>query len=439
MITRLVRTSTRTDARLEIFIWDRLLSGPLTGIAISLRWQKYDKLIRGFQNDFSDSVEIFVFVLAKMLQIHRGTRSLESLAYVCTTYPAIKNVANEAIQSIKSLSYSLPRAIQGTLADTVEFDGMKKRYVEREAVKRQISSIIERKEADGTYYVIYGSRGVGKSTVLDSAISGHYGILKIALTRNDGPEFIMRQLTKITGSTNLNPSFDDFKAALRAGKSMLGTIPTIIFEVASGNGPEQVSGIEVIGNFAKSLATVCSCIIVISEVSAVLEFGKFDPFLQFLFIEELTYDQAIEYVKKTQINLTDAEIMKVIDNIGANPAILNRLKAWVMNGLTVDGFITDTFVNVRLQLGAFQHQRILKALKDHPEGVNPLCFKKPRNKGIDLSIPGEACKAMKKAYAIVYRVDLQMYKTVSRAHEVAMRTYDPVVPKKTCWHFFLNK
>ena len=372
-------------------------------------------------------------------KLHHVTRSLESIAYVCTTYPSVKKVANDAIHSIKSLSYSLPCAIQGTRADTAEFDEMKKRYVERESNKKRISAIIERKEADGTYYAIYGSRGVGKSTVLDSAISGLYGILKIALTPSDGPEFIMKELAKITGTTNWNPTFDDFKSALRMGKSLNGTIPTIIFEVARGDGVVQLSAIESIGNFAKSLATVCNCIIVISEASAILEFGKYDPFLQCIFIEELTHDQARDYFKKMKINLTDAEIIKVIDNIGANPAILNRLRAWVENGLPVDDFIDDTLANARLQLRAFQHQRILKALKDHPEGISPSLFKKAKNNGVELSIPAESCEAMKKAYAIIYRVDLQKYKTISRAHEVAMRTYNPIMPTKSCLHFFLKK
>ena len=43
--------------------------------------------------------------------------------------------------------------------------------------------------------------------------------------------------------------------------------------------------------------------------------------------------------------------------------------------------------DARQELVAFQHQQILKALKDHPEGVHPEDFNKLKYEGVDLSNP----------------------------------------------------
>ena len=67
--------------------------------------------------------------------------------------------------------------------------------------------------------------------------------------------------------------------------------------------------------------------------------------------------------------LNDIEIKKVIDNIGSNPGTLEDLGIHMRKGLSIDDFITMTLHFARKDLVAFQHQQILKALKDHRESI----------------------------------------------------------------------
>ena len=119
----------------------------------------------------------------------------------------------------------------------------------------------------------------------------------------------------------------------------------------------------------------------------------------------------------------------MIDKIGANPAVLNNLERWIVAGNSVDKFIEITLRDANIQLVAFQHQQILKALKDHPEGVTPVYFGKLKNEGVDLSKPTQVGVAMKEVNCIVFRKELCKYMMLSKAHEVALRDYNPIVPE----------
>ncbi|MFN9982369.1 MAG: hypothetical protein ACK53Y_20750, partial [bacterium] len=78
-------------------------------------------------------------------------------------------------------------------------------------------------------------------------------------------------------------------------------------------------------------------------------------------------------------------------------------------------------------LVAFPHQAILKALKEHPEGVPPKYFKKQKSEGVDLSEPKAVGVAMKRSNVIVYRIEDGLYHLMSTAHKTALRSYDPIV------------
>ena len=80
-----------------------------------------------------------------------------------------------------------------------------------------------------------------------------------------------------------------------------------------------------------------------------------------------------------------------------------------------------------MELVAFPHKQILKALKDHPEGVHPEFFNSLKNNGVDLSNPKAVGAAMRDGNAITYSIELCKYTIYSKAHEVALRRYDPIL------------
>lgn len=90
------------------------------------------------------------------------------------------------------------------------------------------------------------------------------------------------------------------------------------------------------------------------------------------------------------------------------------------NGQSVQDYVVLTLKRAKADLVAFQHQHILKALKEHPKSVSADYFKKMKNERFDLS--------NSRAVALSCRIELDKYAMLSRSHEVALRTHDPILP-----------
>jgi hypothetical protein len=80
-------------------------------------------------------------------------------------------------------------------------------------------------------------------------------------------------------------------------------------------------------------------------------------------------------------------------------------------------------------LVAFPYKPILKALKEHPEGVSPEFFENMKCEGVDMSNPKAVGISMKTSNAIIYRIECRKYVLMSTAHRTALKTYKfPVQP-----------
>ena len=178
---------------------------------------------------------------------------------------------------------------------------------------------------------------------------------------------------------------------------------------------------------AKALALKCRCLIVLTEANAVLEFGKDMGREDFIFVDELTRSEAKELLRHLEVNLSDEEAEFVFQNIGCSPARLIKMSQRLASGTSVADFVKGVLDNAELDLVAFPHQAILKALKEHPEGVSPEYFNNQENKGVDLSSPAAVGVAMKASNAIIYRIEHNQYQLMSTAHRTAIKSYDPIL------------
>ena len=201
----------------------------------------------------------------------------------------------------------------------------------------------------------------------------------------------------------------------------------MIFEVETG-GDEEILGIHAARSLSKEFASVCNCFIIVSEEVAVVELGKDTSRETFIFVDEFNEKELKEFSRQHGLMLNDIEIKKVIDNIGSHPATVDELSIHMQKGLSLDDFIAMTLLDAWKELVAFQHQQILKALKDHPEGISPGSFNKLKNEGVDLSNYRAVGLTMRKGNAIIYRIELNKYMIYSKAFEVALRSYDPIFP-----------
>ena len=164
----------------------------------------------------------------------------------------------------------------------------------------------------------------------------------------------------------------------------------------------------------------CNCILILSENTT---FEKPNCYESFIFVGDLNDEEVKKFIEQNGMTFTDAEIKKIIDNIGANPTILKHLKVSMLKGLSLDEFIEKVLKSAEQELVAFKHQSILRALKDHPEGVDLEYLL--HNKGLHLS-NDDVVEALKDRNVIIYRKELCKYMVYSKAIEVALRSYDAI-------------
>jgi hypothetical protein len=121
-------------------------------------------------------------------------------------------------------------------------------------------------------------------------------------------------------------------------------------------------------------------------------------------------------------------MIRLFDNVGTTAA---DLECFLDGPMSVDDFIADRMSKANSDLVAFPFQPILKALKEHPEGVRLNFFKKEKCEGIDMSNASAVGTGMKTAESNVVFFDMekQVYKLNSHALEVALRSYEPIIQK----------
>jgi hypothetical protein len=202
-----------------------------------------------------------------------------------------------------------------------------------------------------------------------------------------------------------------------------GIIPTIIFDVDCSVSFHDDS-LRPVRKLSKELAPYCRCIIVLSEAHAVLQLGR-DKREEFIYVDEMEREEAEQLVEVLQTNITKAEMEYVFKKIGTSPLKLMNLHEKVSPTYSVNDYVADVLEEARSNLVAFPHQQILKALKDHPEGVSPLYFNGKKDKEVNLSHPEAVGVAMKSVDAIVYCRESRKYMLMSTAHRTALESYEP--------------
>jgi hypothetical protein len=208
-----------------------------------------------------------------------------------------------------------------------------------------------------------------------------------------------------------------------------GRLPTLIFEIERGKSDEQTACIDNVRSLCKQFAVCSNCIIILSETNAVLVFGQDKSREEIILVPELTQGEALDFFRTRKVvDVNATEMIRLFDNVGTNAADLE----FFLNGAeSVDEFIADRMGDARLSLVEFPFKPILKALKEHPEGVSPGFFNNEQCEGVDMSNPVAVGVGMKTAQsnAVFYDLIECVYKLNSHALGVALRSYVTINPK----------
>jgi hypothetical protein len=308
----------------------------------------------------------------------------------------------------------------------------KGKYVARKYFEERINTILDREKAEHDYFIIYGSKGCGKSTTVEKCTAGKKGVVRVLISSvSDKPGILKAICAQIMGKDTPAVSEEAMKAALGDAK-VGGKLATVIFEIERGKSAEQTACVESVRSLSKLFAGACNCIIVLSEANAILVFGRDNCREEFIFVPDLSHDEGLKLLQAhTDADCDAKEAMRLFESVGTNAAMLMKFIRRRAKGASVDDFITDRLALARQDLVAFGMQPILRALKEHPDkGVKPEYFKNEEYKGIDMSVPVAVGNAMKVSNAVLYDMKEGRYKLISHAHKVALRTYDPMIHGK---------
>jgi hypothetical protein len=105
-----------------------------------------------------------------------------------------------------------PSKIKDSAATTVKYDMIKEKdlYVERPQLLKQITDIFDRKEANERFFIMYGAKGVGKSTIAERAAKSRKGVMMIRMTAASSRDDVMPELIEVLKVHELKPKTSDF-------------------------------------------------------------------------------------------------------------------------------------------------------------------------------------------------------------------------------------
>lgn len=312
----------------------------------------------------------------------------------------------------------------------------KEKYQERVVLEKKIKAAMDKKASDnGFYTIIAGVKGAGKTTLVEKLCQNRTGVIRIAVNNEDNINTITNKLLDVClpsyqyASIRQTSMNSELQAAFIKAAKQKGNPIVVIFDVERLNTTNNA--LSSIKHFAKMIAPTANVLIVLSEGNAVLEFGG-DSRQKFIWVDEMTEEEATINSKKIGIN--EKYLGTLFSTLGRLPLTLRNCRDALDDVDDSDKPFND-FVNEELSmakndLAAFQHQVILVALKEKPQGVRSGTFKGIKNEGILLSEPKDVAIAMKKRNCIMYHFPSGEYRLASQAHKTALISYEPLKETK---------
>ena len=135
-----------------------------------------------------------------------------------------------------------------------------------------------------------------------------------------------------------------------------------------------------------------------------------------------------ELLKVRGATFSDEDMRYIFDSIGTSPVtLIDLMSKMSVHNIPIRDFVDTVLSDAYQDFVDFPLKPILKALKEHPEGISPDYFKNQKYEGIDMSNPGAVGSAMKSSNAIIYRIELKKYQLMSTAHRTKLKTFDPII------------
>ncbi len=231
-------------------------------------------------------------------------------------------------------------------------------------------------------------------------------------------------MKKLTITEDLKLDLDKLKDVLKKCKSE-GFTPVIIYEIERDKVVHEGALVAVEG-LAKALVGNCRSILVLSEANAVLHFVQDKRRENFIFVGEMTHEEAKKLLETEGASLTKEQMDYVFNTIGTAPQTMADLAEKVFRKhVPLNEYVDMVLSDAAQDLMEFPLKPILAELKEHPDGVSTNVFKNKEYKGVSLSDPIAVGQSMKLRNCILYRMELKQYQLQTTAHKTAIKSYVP--------------
>ena len=341
----------------------------------------------------------------------------------------------DAFQRNGIAEYFAPK-LKDRMVDTHAYNDMERKgsFVERPALMTELCNVMNKKKADGTYAVVYGPRGVGKTMIIESVTSNRRGVLVLRLSKLATEKEIAKDLAILIGTNSLEPQIAHITRALENGVLDDGTLITLILVVERDEIESDRSGMQTIRRISKTLSAACNCIINLSGVNYALDF---DDNAHYIYVSEFKETEIRQYLICSGVNPDLNEVRLAINKIGKNPSTIRKFQGWIDKEFQIEDFVIKKLRKAEQDLVSFPHQKILKEFKKMDLasnmndvdvlGIRPQTLQNTKKSAndIDLSDIRAVSIGLKRFDAVVYRVELGKYTLSSHSHLIALRSYTP--------------
>ena len=148
---------------------------------------------------------------------------LNAVTLLCSNFAPLIEISKDTGLGV-AISELLPSKIKDSEVTTVKYDGLMARnlFVERPLLLQQIIDIMNRKEGNGKYFVIYDAKGVGKSTIVERAAKGRKGVIMLRITTAHSRDDVMGELAETLNLAEKPNTINYIKALNRSEERRVG-------------------------------------------------------------------------------------------------------------------------------------------------------------------------------------------------------------------------
>jgi hypothetical protein len=218
--------------------------------------------------------------------------------------------------------------------------GPRSKYVDRPVLESEILrfSLSKMNDKVGSYVVLIGPKGGGKSTVVAKVFEEKKGVINMILHQVDTSESFLRRLLLSCGKIveeNTSIGLEFLIPILRSAAEKRNDLPiSFIIEVESSS----LDVLEAVKSIAKYLAIAANVIIILSEANDGLAFSD-DKRQRFIWVDEMSDEEAKIYARKFKTNVSDSDLDSFLQKVGKLPLDIGLFMRGLADGKSANGII----------------------------------------------------------------------------------------------------